>query len=179
MPKSLNSFILTDNIIEIMKQKLKKTENIHREFGFNLCHIEGSNELKDDTHCIGKECSILLEKTCKIGNKVGTFHTHPKADSTPSLPDLWGGYYYGTECIGGIADKKIACYVRKDKERDLETNKLFATNVKRFKSLSAEKEHHITKQRGYQVHMAKFRDLQYTKDFLQKKYFDTVNIAEL
>ena len=49
MPKNLNSFILTDNIIEIMKQKLKKTGEIHREFGFNLCKTDGSNELKDDT----------------------------------------------------------------------------------------------------------------------------------
>jgi hypothetical protein len=178
MPKSLNSFILTDNIIDVMKQKLKKTEDIHREFGFNLCHVEGSNELKDDTHCIGKECSIQLEKTCKTGTKVGTFHTHPRADSSPSLPDLLGGYYYGIECIGGIADKKIVCYVRKDKERNLETNKIFSTNTKRFKSLSTEIAHNITKQRGYKIHMAKLRDLWYTRDFLKKKYFDTINISE-
>jgi hypothetical protein len=176
MPKNLNSFVLTDNIIEIMKQKISKTENIRREFGFNLCHIEGSNELKDDTHCIGTECAMPLEKTCKIGKKVGTFHTHPESDSVPSLPDLWNGYYYGVECIGGTTDKKIVCYIRKDKEQDPKTNKIFAANAERFKSLSAGKEHHITKQRGYQIHMSKYRDLQYTRDFLQKKYFDTVNI---
>lgn len=161
-----------------MKQKLKKTENIHRELGFNLCHIEGNNELKDDTHCMGTECSLLLVNACKTGKKVGAFHTHPTGDSEPSLPDLWGGYYYGTECIGGTTDKKIVCYVRKDKERDPKINKIFAANTERFKSLSAEKKHHITKQRGYQIHMSKYRDLQYTKDFLQKKYFDTVNITE-
>jgi proteasome lid subunit RPN8/RPN11 len=178
MPKNLNSFVLTDNIIETMKQKLKKTENIQRELGFNLCHVEGSNELKDDTHCIGTECSIPLEKTCKVGKKVGTFHTHPTGDSTPSLADLWGGYYYGVECIGSISDKKIACYIRKDKERDPNTNKMFASNVARFKSLSAGMEHHITKQRGYQVHMSKYRDLQYTRKFLTEKYFDAINITE-
>lgn len=177
MPKNLNSFVLTDNIIDIMKKKMEKTENIYRELGFNLCHIEGSNELKDDTHCIGTECSLPLEKTCKTGSKVGTFHTHPTGDSVPSLPDLWGGYYYGTECVGGITDKKIVCYIRKDKERDSMTNKMFATNVIRFKPLSSGKEHHITKQRGYQMHMSKYRDLQYTRDFLLKKYFDTVNIV--
>jgi hypothetical protein len=178
MPKNLNSFILTDDIIDIMKQKIKKTETIGREHGFNLCHIEGIKELKDDTHCIGTACSLPLDKTCKIGKKVGTFHTHPTGDSTPSLPDLWGGYYYGVECIGSAEDKKIACYIRKDKEQDPKTNRIFAANVTRFKSLSAKKEHHITKQRGYETHMSKYRDLQYTRDFLQKKYFDVANITE-
>src|SRR3972149_7644907 len=107
MPKNINSFVITDNMIDIMKQKLEKTENIHKELGFNLCHIEGSNELKDDTHCIGTECSIPLENTCKIGKKVGTFHAYPTGYSTQSLADLLGGYYYGTECVAGIADKKI------------------------------------------------------------------------
>lgn len=176
MPKNLNSFILTDDIIDIMKQKTKKTEIIHRELGFNLCHIEGINELKDDTHCIGTACSLPLENTCKIGKKVGTFHTHPSGDSTPSLPDLWGGYYHGIKCIGGVKDKKIACYIRKDKELDPKTNRIFAANATRFESLSATKEHHITKQRGYQIYMSKYRDLQYTTNFLQKKYFDVVNI---
>jgi hypothetical protein len=176
MPKNLNSFVLTDKIIDIMKQKISKTENIRREFGFNLCHIEGSKELKDDTHCIGTECRMPLAKICKIGKKVGTFHTHPRSDSTPSLPDLWDGYYYGTECIGGTVDKKVVCYIRKDKELDPKINRMFAANIERFRSLGAEKEHHITKEKGYQTYMSKYRDMIYTRDFLQKKYFDTVSI---
>lgn len=169
---------MSDNIIDVMKQKLKKTESINMELGFNLCQIEGSNELKDDTHCIGTECTMPLTKTCKIGNKVGTFHTHPKSDSKPSFPDLWNGYYHGVECIGGTTDKKITCYIRKDKVRDPKINKVFAANAQRFESLRTEKKHHLTTQRGYQIYMSKFRDLQYTRDFMQKKYFDTVNIVE-
>jgi hypothetical protein len=178
MPKNLNSFILTDNIIEIMEQKLKKTEEINRELGFNLCKIFGSNELKDDTHCIGSECRIPLEKTCKTGIKVGTYHTHTKQDSTPSLPDLWGGYYHGIEYIGGTDDQKITCYVRKDKDRDPKINKVFAANSLRFESLGAGKKHSIKTQRGYQIYMSKFRDLQYTRDALLKGHFYTVNIKE-
>ncbi len=178
MPKNLNSFVLTDNIIDIMKQKLKKTKDIQKELGFNLCHIEGNKELKDDTHCIGTECTLPLEKACKTGNKIGTFHTHPKQDSQPSLPDLWGGYYYGVECIAGTKDKKIVCYIRKDKELNLKINKMFAANAARFDSLRAIKKHRITTQRGYNIYMSQFRDLQYTKDFLQKKYFDAVDIAD-
>lgn len=177
MPKNLNSFILSDNIIEIMKQKLKKTEDIKKELGFNLCHIDDNNELKDDTHCIGSECNMPLAKTCKIGNKVGTFHTHPKEDSIPSLPDLWNGYFYGVECVGGTVDQKITCYVRKDKVRDPEINKVFAANAARFASLKAGKKHHLTTQRGYKMYMSKFRDLQYTRNFLEKKYFDAVIIT--
>lgn len=179
MPKNLNSFVLPDSVMEIMKQKVRKTEIIHKELGFNLCKIEGSNELKDDTHCIGSECSMPLAKTCKIGEKVGTFHTHPKADSEPSLPDLWGGYYYGVECVGGVKDKKIACYVRKDKVRDPGVVKAFAANSARFKSLSAGKKHHLTTDRGYQIYMSKFHDLQYTRKFMMQKYFDAVDIANV
>ena len=179
MPKNLNSFILPDNVIEVMKQKLKKTEIIHKELGFNLCKIEGSNELKDDTHCIGTECSMPLAKTCKIGEKIGTFHTHPKSDSEPSLQDLWGGYYRGVECIGGTKDKKIACYIRKDKVRDPIVNKTFAANAARFKSLSAGKEHHLKTKRGYQIYLTKFKDLQYTRKFMMEKYFDKIDIANI
>jgi hypothetical protein len=176
MPKNLNSFIISDKIIEIMKQELKKTEDIHKELGFNLCHIDGNNELKDDTHCIGTNCSIHFAKACKIGNKVGTYHTHTKSDSTPSLSDLWNGYFYGVECIGGTTDQKITCYVRKDKTRDPDINKVFAANADRFSSLKADKKHSLTTQRGYKIYMSKFRDLQYTKNFLEKKYFDAVSI---
>lgn len=180
MPKNLNSFILSDNIIDIMKQKLKKTRDINRELGFNLCQIEGSNELKDDTHCIGDECHLPLAKTCKVGTKVGTFHTHPGQDSTPSLPDLWGGYYHGVECVGGVTDQKIACYVRKDKVQDPDINKIFTANVARFRSLGlgAGKKHHITTERGYQMYMSKFRDLQYMRDTLEKKHFNKISIVE-
>ncbi len=178
MPKNLNSFILPDKIIDIMKQKIKKTEEIKKELGFNLCKIENNNELIDDTHCIGTECTMPLSKTCKTGIKVGTFHTHPGEDSEPSFPDLWNGYYNGIECIGGVTDKKIACYVRKDKERNPEINKIFAINSERFKSLRAEKKHHITTQRGYKIYMSKFHDLQYTRNFMKKKYFNEVGVVD-
>lgn len=177
MPKNLNSFILSDNIIEIMKQKLKKTGDINKELGFNLCQIEGNNELKDDAHCIGSECRLPLAKACNIGTKVGTYHTHPKQNSIPSLADLWGGYYHGVECIGGTADQKIMCYIRKDKVRDPEINKIFVANAARFDSLRAGKKHNITTQRGYNMYMSKYRDLQYTRDFLQKKYFEAISIV--
>jgi len=178
MPKNLNSFILTDDIIEIMKQKLKKTGEIHKELGFNLCKIEGDNELKDDTHCIGSECNLPLAKTCKIGTKVGTYHTHPKQDSAPSLTDLWGGYFHGVECIGGTDDQKIMCYIRKDKELDPNINKIFAANAARFDSLRSIKKHNIKTDRGYKIYMSKFRDLQYTKNILQKNYFYPITIVE-
>jgi hypothetical protein len=183
MSKNLNSFILTDDIIDIMKQKIKKTETIGREHGFNLCHTKGIKELKDDTHCIGTDCSISFEKTCKattaktVWKKVGDFHTHPSGNSEPSLSDLWNAYHYGIECIGGTKDKKITCYVRKDKERDPKISSMFSANSERFKSLGSGKKHHLTTERGYQIYMTKHRDLQYLRDILQKKYFDTVNIT--
>jgi hypothetical protein len=112
MPKNLNSYILTDNIIKLMKQKLRETKRTHKELGFSLCHESGDNELKDDGHCVGTSCDIKIIP-CKKGDTVGTFHTHPKDDSEPSLSDMRNAYNYGISCIGGEKDKKIRCIVRK------------------------------------------------------------------
>ena len=78
MPINLNSFVLTDNMIDIMKKNLKKSEEINKEIGFNLCQIDGNNELKDENYHIGTEDSIYFSVACDIGKKVGEFHTHPQ-----------------------------------------------------------------------------------------------------
>lgn len=178
MPKNLNSSILPDSVIEIMKKKLVKTEKVRRELGFNLCQVEGSNQLQDDTHCIGSDCRIALEKTCKVGKKVGLFHTHPgngEGTSGPSLSDLENAYYYGMNCVGGATDKKIKCYVRKDKEFSTKDYKTIRYYREKYSHLS--KVHHITSEKGRQMVLAKFRERDYAIDALKKSYFNTVDIV--
>lgn len=177
MSKNLNSFILSDRVIEIMKQKLKKTEEIHKELGFNLCQIEGSNELQDDTHCIGSECKITLAKTCSVGTKVGLFHTHPgngTGTSDPSISDLHNAYYYGISCIGGVEDKRIRCDVRKDKTINAKDLKTFKYYSEQFGPL--DRQHKITSQKGYETLKAKFREMYYVREKLRTNYFNTIDI---
>lgn len=179
MSINLNSFILPDSVIESMKQKIKKTENIKRELGFNLCQLDGSNELKDDTHCIGSECRISLEKACKIGKKVGLFHTHPKngkGTSSPSLSDLQNGYYFGMNCIGGAGDHKVICYVRKDKVMDLKVYNAIKYNRERFEPVGAGKIHHIKTKKGYEIIKSKIRDRDYARDKLRDDHFDIIDV---
>jgi hypothetical protein len=53
MPVKLNSYLLSDNVINIMRNELEKTKLVKKELGFNLCKIEASEELIDDVHCMG------------------------------------------------------------------------------------------------------------------------------
>jgi len=178
VPKNLNSFILPDNVIETMKKKLEKSGQVHRELGFNLCQIEDSNELRDDTHCIGSACEIVLAGVCKTGKKVGIYHTHPengKGTSDPSLSDLENGYYYGMNCVGGQTDKRVKCYVRKDKEinrKDYNTIKYYRQMYKPL-----DKPHRVTSEKGRQIVLAKFRERDYTRDTLKKSYFNIIEIV--
>lgn len=177
MPKNLNSFILPDNVIDTMKKKIIKTGQVRRELGFNLCQIEGSNELRDDTHCIGSACEIALAKACKIGKKVGTFHTHPENGhgiSKPSLGDLKNAYYFGINCIGGETDKKIQCYVRKDKELNKKDYNTISYYRDKYKPL--DRIHRVTTEKGREIVMAKFRERDYTIDRLKESYFNTIDI---
>lgn len=160
MSKNLNSFILPDNVIETMKKKLIKTKKIRVELGFNLCQVEGSNELRDDNHCIGSNCNIFMEETCKTGKKVGAFHTHPKNGagiSDPSIADLLQAYHYGVSCTGGETDKKIRCYVRKDKE----------FNKKDYDTIAFYREKYRRLNKAYYSN---------TRDRIKESYFDTIDI---
>ncbi len=181
MSININSFILTDNMIELMKEKLKKTESLNRELGFNLCKVDESNELKDDTHCIGSDCRITLETVCKIGKKVGLYHTHPRnggeGTSNPSIADLQNGYFYGMNCIGGIVDQKIRCYIRKDKVMNPKDYKTITYNRERFESIKAGKIHHVTTRKGHEIIKSKFRDLVYTRDKLRDSYFNIIDVV--
>ena len=177
MPKNLNSFILPDNIIETMKKRLIKTGKIHRELGFNLCKVEDSNELRDDTHCIGSACEIALAKACKIGKKVGSFHTHPKngkGRADPSIGDLQNAYYFGINCIGGEEDNNVKCYVRKDKELNKKDYNAITHYREKYRPLN--RPHYISTEKGREIILAKFREREYIRDKLKESYFDTIDI---
>lgn len=63
--------------------------------------------------CIGTNCDVSRKAECKREEICkGGYHTHP-SDSEPSMNDLVGGLARGIECIGGVKDNKIKCYVKK------------------------------------------------------------------
>lgn len=110
--KKLRQFILTDKSIKKMRDKIKRNETLKRELGFSI--FQKNNVLIDRWHCIGNKYFISPSDKCLNGEElVGGFHTHPEANSEPSLGDLLNAYSEGLEIIGGFLDQKIVCYIRK------------------------------------------------------------------
>lgn len=74
-------------------------------------------------------------------------------------------------CIGGVKDQKIKCYIRKDKEA-------IKYNRDRFEPVGAGKIHHITTKKGYEIIKAKIRDRNYARDKLRDYYFNIVDVVQ-
>jgi hypothetical protein len=131
MSKKLNSYILPDDVIEEMKNKMREGFSDEIEFGFSLCRNQNSNILKIGEMCTGSSCSVTIPPKCK-GNDIyaGAFHTHPYESSRPSSGDVPIFYESGLGCIGGIENNKeeINCYTRKS-PKDIEVSFLFKNKL--------------------------------------------------
>lgn len=129
MSKKLNSFILSDSLIQKMKTGIEKAKTINKEAGFLLC--SDNEELHDESQCIGTECELEMPLTCSKGRKVGTFHTHTES-TDPSIMDIYDIYKFGIGCIGSTEQKKIKCHIRKDKIPRLEAVDVIRSSVAQF-----------------------------------------------
>lgn len=121
MSIKLNSFILSDKLINRMKETFLESWNLGIEAGFDLCQKK-NGDIVDRNLCTGTECEIRLKSKCPINEKfVGNFHTHPDAfDTLPSENDLANSYGTGISCI---ADQwEINCYLRKNRY-DIDTHR--------------------------------------------------------
>ncbi len=124
----LNSYLLTEPVIEKMRAKIQETKEKKLEVGFGLCRLGKSNIIKAGDTCIGTECELTRTKECNIGLYAGGYHTHPRSDTDPSIADLLNAYNDEIECIGSPVDSKIKCFVRvgpfvpQDKEKIVEAS---------------------------------------------------------
>jgi len=149
MPKQINSFILPDNIVSNMKDKIKDTKKLKIELGFALCTDKDSTKdksqnnhqiIKKGTDCIGTKCSISVTK-CKDDDQthVGNYHTHPSTYPTMSITDMVTGCSEEIECIGSAPFNTIRCFTRKTSESQC------IEEISPFKS----EEHRILERSGY------------------------------
>lgn len=129
MPKKLNSFILSDSLIQKMKTGVEKAKTINKEVGFLLC--SDNEELHDDSQCIGNECELAMPLTCSKGRKVGSFHAHTES-TDPSIRDIYDTYKFGIGCIGSTEQKKIKCHIRKDKTPKPEDIEIIRSSIEKF-----------------------------------------------
>lgn len=124
MPKNIDSYILTDKVIEKMKGQIDKTRNSEIEHGFSLCS-KSDKTIIDRRHCEGGACHSIMDVGCEKNEElVGFYHTHPGPDSGMSAGDMKAICERGKEkngeiipmrfiaCVGSSGNK-INCYIRK------------------------------------------------------------------
>lgn len=147
MPKQINSFILPDNIISNMKDKIKETKKLKTELGFALCtdkenpkdNFQTIKTIKKGTDCVGTKCSIRVGKCKEDQVYIGNYHTHPSTYPTMSITDMVTGCLEEIECIGSAPFNTIRCFTRKtSKSQCME-------EISPFKS----EEHRILERSGY------------------------------
>lgn len=120
MSKQIGSFILPDNVVKNMKEKIQETKKLKIELGFALCTEKDSNEDRNivtkGSECAGTKCSIKAG-VCKEGHiQIGDYHTHPRAAATMSITDMVTGCSEKIECIGSARFDNIVCFSRKTEE---------------------------------------------------------------
>jgi hypothetical protein len=119
MSKKIDKFVVPDDIIRKMNEKIKESRSKKVEVGFALCTEKNKNVLKAGEQFLGGphgEFSMIKvpAKRCKDKDQYrGIFHTHVDGMLRPSISDMYHMYEYGLGCIGTTIDNKIKCYVRK------------------------------------------------------------------
>ena len=126
----INSSILTDDIIDKMKEQLKRTKKDAIERGFLLTRsnnfIETGKSFTGDRHEV-----VMLEQAINIQKIAGIYHTHSTECARMTATDLESSCLFDISCIGGVKDNKIKCFVRKKLEsRDADWKKKFECNDK-------------------------------------------------
>lgn len=117
MPK-INTFTLSENVINLMKEQLRDSLKSNLEFGLTMC-VNKDNIIEAKNIAKRFEKEVIIEDRCPTGFKsIGTYHTHPDTISRASAGDLVNTCNHIADCIGGTEDNKIKCYIRK-KEIDL------------------------------------------------------------
>lgn len=125
MPK-INTFTLSENVINLMKEQLENSRKSNLEFGLTMCaNKENIIEAKNIVRRTEKE--VFIESFCPPKFKsVGTYHTHPYTISRASAGDLLNTCDHVADCIGGTDDNKIKCYIRKKEIDPIDCAKEFS-----------------------------------------------------
>ncbi len=179
--KKLGQFILSDKIIEKMRDKIKRNERVKKELGFSL--FQKNNILIDRWHCTGNKGSIFPSNKCINGEElVGGFHTHPHKNSEPSIGDMQNAYREGFECIGGFLDQKIVCYIRKTKFDKAHLDDITLTKEKvvglfmLVKAAKKDKSKYLTESRRYKINNEYNETLRKEKTRILENYFEVVEL---
>ena len=116
----LSHYIITSEVISILKKSLSKCNFLNLENGGDFCitvnekGIPTERRILIENECIGNKCDIIHKGKCSEGKQIiGTFHNHPESIvADPSIRDFLTAYAYGLSCIGSVEKNSIICYER-------------------------------------------------------------------
>jgi hypothetical protein len=163
----LDSYILSDDTINLLKAVLERTKKEKKELGCDLCADINTKEIKTGKICVGTTCEVEFEGECKEGEiLVGNYHTHPfkSIKSKPSLDDLAIGLKYGIMCMGSVSENNIKCYVKKS----ISPKKDSSIMIKVLELLRKRDERSLTEK--------DFKEFMMLENKLKKKNFRVFNI---
>jgi hypothetical protein len=130
MSKQIDSFILPNDIISSMKDKIKDTKKLKTELGFALCidPKKDSSVIIKGSECTGTRCSIKTGMCKENQTHIGDYHTHPRTAATMSITDIVTGCSENIECVGSARFNNIVCFLRKtDKSQCLKDSSPYET----------------------------------------------------
>lgn len=136
MVTRLNSYTLSDDSIETMRNALYRSRHVKKEIGLTMCSRQDNVITLRGEH-EEEARKISIKRQCNEGEEyVGYYHTHPGSTSKATSVDL---RLCGTSkilCVGGKAEQKgqgrqikdnVRCYTWKDKAISVhEGEQLFA-----------------------------------------------------
>ena len=124
MVVKLNSYTLSDNSIDTMRNALDRSRDIKKEIGITMCSKQDNFITLREWH-VGKKRSAPIMRECNEGEEyVGYYHTHPIATSKATGIDLAKCGDSKILCVGGTSEQRlqkgrtidnINCYIWKDK----------------------------------------------------------------
>lgn len=124
MVAKLNSYTLSDNSIDTMRNALDMSRDIKKEIGITMCSMQDNFITLRGWH-VGKERNAPIARKCNEGEEyVGYYHTHPIATSKATGIDLAKCGDSKIICVGGVSEQRhqrgrtidnVNCYIWRDK----------------------------------------------------------------
>lgn len=138
MVAKLNSYTLSDNSIDTMRNALDRSRYIKKEIGLTMCSRQDNVIMLRGEH-EGGERSAPLKRQCDKGEEyVGHYHTHPVETSKANGIDLAKCGDSKIICVGGVSEQRsqqgqitdnINCYIWKDKVISVQEGEQILTDV--------------------------------------------------
>lgn len=131
----LNSYTLSDNSVDTMRNVLDRSRDIKKEIGITMCSKQDNVIMLRGEH-EGEENQVHINRECNKGEEyVGYYHAHHKGTSKATGGDLAQCGTSKILCVSGISEQEIqkgqindsvACYTWKDNVISVqESKKLF------------------------------------------------------